>query len=57
MSDSKYGNYTEEELEELEDKLREEDFEEREEEMLVDGKSVFEIDRIKREKKPEESSE
>lgn len=57
MSDSKYGNFTEEELEELEDKLREKDFEEREEEMLVEGRSVFEIDRMKREKKAEETSE
>lgn len=57
MSDSAYGNYTEEELEELEDKLREEDYEQREDEMLVDGRSVFEIDRLKREKKPEEDSE
>lgn len=57
MSDNAYGNYTEEELEELEDKLREEDYEQHEEEMLVDGRSVFEIDRLKREKKPEEDSE
>lgn len=42
MSDD-LTNYTEEELEELEEKLLEEDEKEREEIMPVSGKSVFEI--------------
>ena len=41
-------NYTEEELEELEEKLLAEEEREREEIMPVSGKSVFDVQRIKR---------
>lgn len=50
MSDN-IGGYSEEELDELEDELLEEDFEEREEKMVVEGRSVFEIDRLKKSSK------
>lgn len=45
-------NYTDEELEELEEKLLLEDEKEREEDMPVSGKSVFEIERAKRRDTP-----
>lgn len=48
--DNTNSNYTEEELDELEDKLLEEDFEKHQEDMAVDGRSVFEIERLKRER-------
>ncbi len=53
------SNYTDEELEELEDELLEEDFHDREEKMPVDGRSVFEIERLKhsKEKEREQSRE
>lgn len=51
-------NYTDEELEELEEKLLSEDEKEREEIMPVSGKSVFDIQRIKRRvDAPEESDD
>ncbi len=40
-------NYSDEELEELEERLLEEEEERRKEEMLVNGRSVFEIDRLR----------
>jgi len=50
MADDIIGDYSEEELEELEDKLLEEDFERRQEEMPVSGRSVFEIEKLKNRK-------
>lgn len=52
-----YGDYTEDDLEKIEEELLEEDFKEREEKMAVDGRSVFEIDRLKRDKKAEDKEE
>lgn len=40
----------EEELEDLQDKLLEEDFRDREKPMPVEGKSVFELQRLKKKK-------
>lgn len=52
---NKYSqNYSEEELEEIEERLLREEEEKRKEGMLVSGKGVFELDRIKK-KKVEES--
>lgn len=48
-------NYSDEDLEELEDKLLEEDFEKHKEDMPVDGRSVFEIDRLKKDKKMDDN--
>lgn len=50
-------NYSDDELEELEERLLEEEQERRKDEMLVSGRSVFEIDRLKREKERNESEE
>ncbi len=50
-------NYSDDELEELEERLLEEEQERRKDEMLVSGRSVFEIDRLKRHKKSEKSEE
>lgn len=47
-----YNKIDEEELERIEDELLEKEAEREEEKMKVDGRSVFEIDRIKREGKP-----
>lgn len=44
---------SEEDLDELEDKLLEEEFDSRKEEMAVSGKSVFKIQRLKQEEKKE----
>ena len=44
-----YDKIDEEELQRIEDKLLEEEAEREEEKMKVDSRSVFEIDRIKRE--------
>ena len=41
----------EEELEDLQDRLLEEDFKDREKQMPVEGKSVFELQRLKHKKK------
>ena len=46
-----------ERLEELEEELLEEDFKEREEKMSVDGRSVFDIHRLKKEKGNPENRE
>ncbi len=43
-------NYSDDDLEELEEKLLEEEQERRKEEMLVSGRSVFEIDILKHRK-------
>ena len=51
MNSSLKSDFLEDELEELEDKLLEEDFLEHKPKMQVDGRSVFEIDRIQREKR------
>lgn len=47
-------NYSDDDLEELEEKLLEEEQERRKEEMLVSGRSVFEIDKLKRRKELDE---
>ena len=57
MNGNMYGDYSEEELEELEEELLEEDFKEREEKMSVDGRSVFDIHRLKKEKGNPENRE
>lgn len=44
-------NLSDEDLQELEDKLLEEEFEDRKDEMAVSGRSVFEIQKLKREGK------
>ncbi|MFA7244055.1 MAG: hypothetical protein WC080_02100 [Patescibacteria group bacterium] len=46
-------NYTDEDLENLEDELFEEAEKEREEDMPVSGKSVFEIQRVQRKREEE----
>lgn len=50
MGDDVTKDYSEDELEELEDKLLEKDFEQHKEKMPVDGRSVFEIERLKNQK-------
>lgn len=47
-----YNKIDEKELQRIEDELLEEEAEREEEKMKVDSRSVFEIDRIKREGKP-----
>ncbi|OQB06217.1 MAG: hypothetical protein BWY19_00371 [bacterium ADurb.Bin212] len=42
--------FTEEDLDQIEEKLLKEDEEKRKEEMMVSGKGVFDLDRLKREK-------
>lgn len=51
------SNYSEEDLDELEDKLLEEDFEKHREDMVVDGRSVFEIERLKSKRKKEDEEQ
>lgn len=51
-----YNKIDEEELERIEDELLEEEAEREEEKMKVDSRSVFEIDRIKREGKSKTQS-
>ena len=46
--DNSVRNLSDDDLEELEDRLLREEEEKRKAEMLVSGKSVFEIDRIKK---------
>ena len=48
-----YNKIDEEELERIEDELLEEEAERQEEKMKVEGRSVFELERIKREKTKE----
>ena len=55
MNDN-YNKIDEEELERIEEELLEEETEREEEKMKVDSRSVFEIDRIKREEKPKTQS-
>jgi hypothetical protein len=42
--------YTEEDLDEIEEKLLKEDEDKRKEQMLISGKGVFDLERLKREK-------
>jgi hypothetical protein len=51
-----YNKIDEEELERIEEELLEEEAEREEEKMKVDSRSVFEIDRIKRESKSKTQS-
>jgi len=52
MADVSVTNLDEDDLDALEDKLLEEEFEDRKEEMAVSGRSVFEIQRLKQEERP-----
>lgn len=47
-------NLTEDDLDEIEDKLLEQEYEDKKEEMAVSGRSVFEIQRLKQEEKKSE---
>jgi len=51
MTDVNATNLTEDDLDEIEDKLLEEEYEDKKEEMAVSGRSVFEIQRLKQEEK------
>lgn len=57
MTDVNTTNLNEDDLDAIEDKLLEEEFEDRKEEMAVSGRSVFEIQRLKQEEKKEQKQE
>lgn len=57
MTDVNTTNLNEDDLDAIEDKLLEEEFEDRKEEMAVSGRSVFEIQRLKQEEKKEQKLE